>query len=272
MATRLFHVDAFTDVVFAGNPAAVCVLDEGASPSDEWMLGVAAEMNLSETAFVRFAARDGADGDDDGWSLRWFTPKVEVDLCGHATLAAAHVLWSEGIAAADPLCFATRSGHLTAARAGGVIELDFPVLESVAANPPPGLRNALGVEPIAVLRNVHDLLVEVADEVTVRALAPDLEAIAAIDVRAVVVTALSDDPQFDFVSRCFGPRVGINEDPVTGSAHCALAPYWGEKLGKTEMRAYQASARGGSIHVRIEGDRVVLGGTAVTVARGQLVA
>ena len=264
MGAPLYHVDAFTDAPFGGNPAAVVVLGGSADPSAAWMQRVAAEMNLSETAFL--VQQEG------GWSLRWFTPRVEVDLCGHATLASAHVLWSEQLATDEQLPFHTRSGVLTATQVGNQIELDFPALISETVPEPPGLRDALGAEPVATARNVHDLLVELADAATVRALAPDFAAIAGIDVRAVVVTARSDDPAYDFVSRCFAPRVGINEDPVTGSAHCALAQYWGTQLAKMEMRAFQASARGGSMHVRLDGDRVVLTGSAVTITQGELLA
>ncbi|MFA5884088.1 MAG: PhzF family phenazine biosynthesis protein [Acidimicrobiia bacterium] len=270
----LFVVDAFTNEPFRGNPAAVCVLPDGTAPGDAWMLAVAAEMKHSETAFVR---RRAADGD---WDLRWFTPAVEVDLCGHATLASAHVLTTEGFAdPGAPLRFHTRSGVLPARPAGdGRIELDFPALASEptdAAALRAAVADALGAEPIAIARNVHDLLAELADAASVRDLAPDFAAIAAIDTRAVVVTAVSDDPAFDFVSRCFGPRVGIDEDPVTGSAHCALAPYWAPRVGRAELVGRQVSARGGTVHCTLvtdtgDDDRVLLGGTAVTVTRGAL--
>ena len=259
----LFHVDAFENGPFTGNPAAVCVLGADVSPPDAWMAAVAAEMNLSETAFVQ--PREDAD-----WGLRWFTPKVEVDLCGHATLATAHVLWTEGLSKNDCLVFHTRSGVLRAARARDLIELDFPALVNEAVEPPDGLADALGVAPVATSRNVHDLLAERPDAEAVRSLTPDHAAIAEIDARAIVVTARSDDERFDFVSRCFGSRVGIGEDPVTGSAHCALATYWAPRLGRTEFRAYQASARGGALRVTLVGDRVLLGGTAVTIMRGEL--
>jgi PhzF family phenazine biosynthesis protein len=259
----LFHVDAFENGPFTGNPAAVCLLDPDAAPNDAWMAAVAAEMNLSETAFLQVR-------DDGDWDLRWFTPTVEVDLCGHATLASAHVLWTEGRANDQRLAFHTRSGVLTATRATDLIELDFPALENTPVDPPDGLGAALGVVPVATARNVHDLLAELADAATVRTLTPDHAAIADIDARAVVVTARSDDETHDFISRCFGPRVGINEDPVTGSAHCALATYWSERLGRTELHAYQASSRGGELRVTLDGDRVRLGGTAVTVSRGEL--
>jgi predicted PhzF superfamily epimerase YddE/YHI9 len=259
----LFHVDAFENGPFTGNPAAVCVLGADASPADAWMAAIAAEMNLSETAFVR----PREDGD---WDLRWFTPKVEVDLCGHATLATAHVLWTEGRTDAEVMRFHTRSGILAARRAGELVELDFPALVNARVDPPDGLADALGAEPVACARNVHDLLAELPSADAVRSLAPDFAAITAVDARAVVVTARADNDAYDFVSRCFGPRVGINEDPVTGSAHCALATYWAPRLGRTEFRAYQASARGGTVRVTLDGDRVRLGGTAITVARGEL--
>jgi PhzF family phenazine biosynthesis protein len=276
----LFVVDAFTDEPFRGNPAAVCVLpDDGAFPDDGWMLAVAAEMRHSETAFVRRrgSVTSAAAGGSD-WDLRWFTPAVEVDLCGHATLASAHVLATEGFVGPDAsVRFHTRSGMLTAVPTRGGIELDFPALASTPDDDPTlaaVLTAALGADPVAIARNVHDLLVELPDAATVRDLAPDFTAVAALDARAVVVTAASDDPGFDFVSRCFGPRVGIDEDPVTGSAHCALAPYWAPRAGRTALVGRQVSARGGTVHCRLEhgddGDRVRLAGTAVTVAGGHL--
>jgi PhzF family phenazine biosynthesis protein len=262
----LFQVDAFTDEPFGGNPAAVCMLD---APRDErWMLAVAAEMNLSETAFVVAAER--------GFSLRWFTPKVEVELCGHATLATAHVLWETAACSPDsPIRFATASGVLecTVDR-DETVWMDFPALPSEEIAEPDGLAAALGARPVRVARNRHDHLVELADAPTVRALVPDLDAIAAIETRAVVVTALADagNPEgADFVSRCFGPRVGIDEDPVTGSAHCALGPWWAARLGRTELVGHQVSARGGIVRVEVRDDRVRLGGHAVTVTRGELV-
>jgi len=262
----LFQVDAFTDEPFRGNPAAVCILD---APRDEaWMLAVAAEMNLSETAFVVPAERR--------FSLRWFTPKVEVELCGHATLATAHVLWETGARdPEEPIPFATASGILTCTvDRDEAIWMDFPGLPSEEIDEPAGLADALGAAPVWVARNRHDHLVELADAATVRELAPDLGAIAAIETRAVVVTALADagnDEGADFVSRCFGPRVGIDEDPVTGSAHCALGPWWAPRLGRTELVGHQVSARGGIVHVEVRDERVRLGGRAVTVLRGELV-
>jgi PhzF family phenazine biosynthesis protein len=257
---RLLQVDAFTDEPFKGNPAAVCLLDR--EVHDGWMQAVAAEMNLSETAFLR--------PDGDGFGLRWFTPTVEVDLCGHATLASAHALWEEGeVAAGEPIRFATRSGVLTASSRSGEIELDFPATPPEPAEAPPGLLEALGVEPRWVGRSRFDYLVEVGSEQAVRALRPDLERLRAIETRGVIVTA-GGSPPFDVVSRYFAPAYGIDEDPVTGSAHCCLAPFWSDRLGKGELVAYQASRRGGVVRTRLAGDRVVLGGQAVTVLRGEL--
>ena len=258
-------IDAFTDVPFGGNPAAVCLLPAAEPwPSDAWLQNVAREMNLSETAFLTH--RDGGE-----YELRWFTPAVEVALCGHATLASAHFLWESG-ANAPALTFHTRkSGALTAARtSNGEIELDFPAQPAVACAPPYGLLDALGVKAVAVARNPDDLLVEVATAADVRALKPDFAALAPVDCRGVIVTAASDDPRYDFVSRFFAPRAGVNEDPVTGSAHCCLAVWWGERFGKTELTGFQASERGGAVRVRRDGSRVKLIGRAVTVSRGEL--
>jgi PhzF family phenazine biosynthesis protein len=262
MSVELFGVDAFTDVAFGGNPAAVCLLD---SPADaRWMQLVAREMNLSETAFLCREA--------DGFRLRWFTPLVEVDLCGHATLASAHVLYSKGlVAAGDTARFFTRSGLLTATRRGEMIELDFPAKPEVAAEPPENLVAALGLAPRYLGRNAFDYLALYDDEATVRALAPDFSLLRRVAARGVMVTAPSDDPSFHFVSRFFAPAVGVDEDPVTGSAHCCLGPFWAARLATTELRAYQASARGGVLEVRLAGDRVILGGRAVTVLCGDLV-
>lgn len=256
------QIDAFTDRPFAGNPAAVCLLDEQ-RPADR-MQAVAAEMNLSETAFVR------PEGDED-FELRWFTPAIEVDLCGHATLAAAHALWSEGIVPQDrPIRFHTRSGVLTCTTDGKLIELDFPATPADAAEPPAGLLEALGVTPSFVGRSRFDKFVLVESEQTVRSLKPDFARLREVPMRGVIVTSPSADPRFDFVSRYFAPGAGIDEDPVTGSAHCCLGPFWSARLGKTDLTAYQASARGGVVRVRINGDRVILGGQAVTVLRGEL--
>ena len=261
MGLKITQVDAFTDTPFAGNPAAVCLLP---APRDEgWMQSVAREMNLSETAFL---VRVGA-----GYDLRWFTPSVEVALCGHATLASAHVLWEEGhLAAAQQARFHTKSGLLTGDRAGNWIELDFPVKREETAPAPAGLAEALGVAPKYVGRNQFDYLVEIDGEAAVRRLAPNHTALAALPMRGVIVTSRADSPGYDFVSRFFAPGSGVPEDPVTGSAHCALGPYWQARLGKSNFVAYQASPRGGVVRVRVVGERVKLGGKAVTVLRGEL--
>ena len=269
MTRPLFQVDAFADGPFTGNPAAVCLLAEDApEPPARWMQQVAAEMNLAETAFVR----PRPDGDFD---LRWFTPVAEVRLCGHATLASAHVLWEEGRLAPDaPACFHTLSGMLTASRAeasaGATLTLDFPATPTQPTVPPAGLLAALGLEATAVETDGEDYLIELADEAAVRAAAPDMAQLAQVEARGVILTARSDGLDADVVSRFFAPRVGVPEDPVTGSAHCRLAPYWAARLGTTTLRAVQASARGGKLHVELRGDRVRLAGQALTVLRGEL--
>jgi PhzF family phenazine biosynthesis protein len=267
-AWPILQIDAFTDRPFAGNPAGVMLLPEARDA--EWMQLVAREMNLAETAFLV------RRGDGDGWDLRWFTPAVEVDLCGHATLASAHALWTEHGAAEDALRFHTRSGVLTCRRGGPGIEMDFPAEPVVATPAPEHLLEGLGLAdgPYFVGRNRMDWLVEVADDVAVRALTPDFGRLARVAMRGVIVTSLAGpgDVGVDFVSRWFGPPAGVDEDPVTGSAHCALAPYWSARLGRPALVGYQASARGGTVHVRVAGDRVVLGGSAVTVLRGELLA
>jgi PhzF family phenazine biosynthesis protein len=258
---RCFQVDAFTDRPFAGNPAAVCLLNREADTA--WMQAIAAEMNLSETAFVRRL--------DDGFSLRWLTPKVEVDLCGHATLASAHVLWTEGVVTdSEAIRFHTKSGVLTCTRSQDLIELDFPATAPQAVEPPPGLLEALGVDSAIVAKTRFDYLVLLDQERTLRTLSPDFRKLVGLKTRGIIVTARSDDPRFDFVSRFFAPAAGVDEDPVTGSAHCCLAPFWAERLGKTELTGFQASLRGGIVYVRVAGDRVILGGQAVTVWRGEL--
>lgn len=260
MGIPIYQVDAFTAVPFRGNPAAVCVLE--AERHEAWMQSLAAEMNLSETAFL-LPAEGGP------FRLRWFTPRVEVDLCGHATLASAHILWSEDFRpAAEALRFVTRSGELGARRADGWIELDFPALPPVPAEPDPAVVDALGVEPTGYGRAGHFDLVEVASEREVREARPDFARLARLRAPLLVVTSRSAD--WDFVSRCFCVPAGIDEDPVTGSAHCALAPWWAARLGRTEMTGFQASARGGVVRVRHLGARVALGGQAVTVLRGVL--
>jgi PhzF family phenazine biosynthesis protein len=259
---RIFQVDAFAGQPFMGNPATVCLLDRGAD--DEWMQRVAMEMNLSETAFVRLGDPDQAVG------LRWFTPVTEVALCGHATLASAHILFEESLVGHEPIRFSTKSGILTAERSAGAIELDFPASSLEPAEAPAGLVEAIGAVPRAVLRSHPDVLVELGSAQEVRGLRPDLTWLATLPVRGLIVTARGEG-ECDFVSRFFAPAAGIPEDPVTGSAHCALAPFWAERLGKRAMTAFQVSHRGGVVRVRLEGDRVRLGGQAVTVLRGELV-
>ncbi|MFH1374688.1 MAG: PhzF family phenazine biosynthesis protein [bacterium] len=262
MGQRIVQVDSFADRPFAGNPAAVCILD---GPAEEtWMQQVAAEMNLSETAFLY--------PQNDGYNLRWFTPAAEVELCGHATLAAAHVLWEEGHLTSDQSArFQTQSGLLTAKRAGDAIELNFPARLTRPCETPPEVTEALSVEPVYVGRSDLDYLVEVASEKTVRGCQPDFGAILRLSLRGLILTSRGDESRYDFVSRFFAPAMGINEDPVTGAAHCMLGPYWAAKLGKREFSAYQASQRGGEVGVRVEGERVVLSGRAITVMRCELV-
>ena len=259
MAIDIYQVDAFTEKPFGGNPAAVCILPGPADP--EWMQKVARDMNVSETAFLY--------EDKNGYDLRWFTPAVEVEICGHATLASAHILWEEGRAGRDEgIEFYTLSGVLTASIDGGSISLDFPSEPEHETDAPPGLTGSLGVKPVYVGRNRFDYLVEVGTAEEVRALRPDFALLGTIPVRGVMVTSVSDMPGYDFVCRFFGPASGINEDPATGSACCCLGPYWEKKLGKSEFLAYQASGRGGVIGVRVKGERVILKGKAVTVFKG----
>ncbi len=261
MSTDFLQIDAFTQQPFTGNPAAVCVLENPAD--DAWMQNVAQEMNLSETAFLYPEAQD--------WRLRWFTPLTEVDLCGHATLASTHALVTEHEVDPTEIRFHTRSGVLLASSGSdGTITLDFPSDPPASATPPPGLLESLGVDVVAVARGVTDYLVEVADAETVRALNPEMGGLAQVDMRGLMVTARNERAGFDFVSRFFAPGTGVPEDPVTGSAHTTLTPWWSAKLDKTSMRAEQASRRGGVIDVELVGDRVRLTGHAVTVARGQL--
>lgn len=268
MTLPLYLVDAFTDKPFTGNPAAVCLLEQ--PMPDAWMQAVAAEMNLSETAFLLREA--------DRCHLRWFTPTVEVDLCGHATLASAHVLWEAGyLEPHEQARFETRSGLLTAdAAGGGWIELNFPATPPAPADAPPGLLAALGVDSggnrAHVLRSKFDYLVRVDSEEQVRRARPDHAALRTLPVRGVILTAPGESAEADFVSRFFAPGSGIDEDPVTGSAHCALAPYWAAELGKSDFTARQLSVRGGVLRLRLLGDRVAILGQAVTVVRGMLAA
>ena len=261
MSQTIIQVDAFTNKPFSGNPAAVCVMPK---PADEtWMQNVATEMNLSETAFLY--------PQDDGYNLRWFTPAAEVDLCGHATLASAHVLWETGHLSPEAEArFYTKSGLLTAQRKGDWIKMDFPAEPATETPAPPNLADALGVKPVYVGKNRFDYLVEVNSEKTIRTLQPDFTLLKTITSRGVMVTSRATTPGYDFVSRFFAPGVGIDEDPVTGSAHCCLGPFWQARLEKDDFTAYQASPRGGVVRVRLEGNRVKLGGQAVTVLRGEL--
>jgi predicted PhzF superfamily epimerase YddE/YHI9 len=258
-------VDAFTDVPFGGNPAAVCLLD--CWPTDACLQLVAREMNLSETAFL-------VPRSENAFELRWFTPKVEVALCGHATLASAHFLWGSGTTTRDDLTFHTRNSGALAARRlpSGEIEMDFPPRPAIPCEAPPGLIEALGASAVAVGRNSDDYLVEVATEGEVRTLAPDFVRLARTESRGVIVTTKSDDARFDFVSRFFAPAAGIDEDPVTGSAHCCLSEWWGPRLGKDEMTGFQASKRTGVVRVVRANGRVKLIGRAVTITTGHLAA
>ncbi|MFP4228910.1 MAG: PhzF family phenazine biosynthesis protein [Salinivenus sp.] len=269
MPCSLFQVDAFTDTPFAGNPAAVVLLPD--RQSADWMQDVAAEMNLSETAFVRPLA-------GSRYRLRWFTPTDEVDLCGHATLASAHVLWSEGFLAREaPAHFDTASGALTATHGdndAGWITLDFPTDPPSPTDAPAALLDGLGAPtPVYVGRTDRDYLVRLDTATAVRRVSPDMPQLASLDARGVIVTAPADDTAVDFVSRFFAPGVGVPEDPVTGSAHCALGPYWAADTGRTELTGQQASARGGTVRVRLDAphaERIALDGRAVTVLSGRL--
>lgn len=261
MTQSIITVDAFTDQPFAGNPAAVCVLP---APRDEaWMQAVAREMNLSETAFLH--------PENGGYRLRWFTPTVEMPLCGHATLASAHVLWETGTLAPDATArFFTHSGELRATKDGDWLTLDFPTRPVTTQPAPFDVAAALGVPLLNLVANQHQTwLAEIATEEQLRALTPDFAAMRG--VHGVIATCQATTAGYDFMSRFFAPGIGIDEDPVTGAAHCSLAPYWAAKLKKTEMLAYQASPRGGVVRVRLAGERVFLSGQAVTVMRGELV-
>lgn len=270
---RIRIVDAFTDRPFAGNPAGVLILESGPFPDDTWLQRVATEVNLSETAF----AHPLPPGGEADWALRWFTPGTEVDMCGHATLATAHVLRTDGLASGT-IRFAATCGVLGAtAHEDGGLTLDFPTSPLTPVTVPDGIAAALGAVPVSVhdtAAHIGDLVVELADERTVRELAPDLRSLAALSRRGIVVTAAAEDPDsgYDFVSRGFFPGVGIDEDPVTGSAHTALAPFWSARLGRTELTGLQGSARTGLVRTSLRGDRTLLTGHAVTVIDGELLA
>jgi predicted PhzF superfamily epimerase YddE/YHI9 len=258
---KIFHVDAFASQMFGGNPAAVCLVDD--SRDAEWMQRLAREFSVPATAFVRHTPEHR--------ELRWFAPGAELELCGHGTLAAAHVMWESGEVAADePARFETRNGTLTAVRRDGWIELDFPATPDEPATPPPGLAEALRTIPKYVGRSRFDYVVELEDETAVRALRPDFAGLRSIQTRGVIVTSRAEDGHGDFVSRFFAPSVGIDEDHVTGSAHCCLAPFWSRRSGRTRFDARQLSPRGGAMKVTLEGERVRLAGQAVTVMRGEL--
>lgn len=266
MPLSLYQVDAFTETPFAGNPAAVCVLPTARTP--DWMQAVAAEMNLSETAFLQ-RQNDGA------YRLRWFTPTHEVDLCGHATLASAHVLWTEGFLAPDePAHFDTKSGRLTATSEDDWIKMDFPCDPVTPIEPSPELLDGLGVmDPMYVGRGNRDLLIRLSAAERVRKLDPVLSTLKRLDTRGVIVTAPSDRDDADFVSRFFAPGVGVPEDPVTGSAHCTLGPYWADQLDRTHLTGRQVSTRGGTVRMDLEAPdaaRLTLAGQATTVMQASL--
>lgn len=292
---KIYQVDAFAQEKFKGNPAAVCVVPDDfnmqGKAEEQWMQNVGAEMNLSETAFVqklsklikptKLSKNEGVGSDSENtdpvFKLRWFTPKTEVDLCGHATLATAHILWQEGLLKKDQLAkFDTRSGRLEVRLNDSQMTMNFPVDEVTKCKEPVGLEMALGCAVLGVYEAGQDLLVEVADEQTVLALKPSLQQLTLIPVRCTIVTAhvtahvTTQGKSVDFVSRVFGPAVGINEDPVTGSTHCSLTPFWSERLGKTKMKALQLSQRGGALGVELIGDRVAISGQAVTIFKGEL--
>lgn len=260
MRQEITIVDAFTKIPFKGNPAGVCVMK--APMSEDLMRKIAAEVNLSETAFLY--------SENNGFRLRWFTPVAEVDLCGHATLASAHSLWESGITAAPTIQFYTLSGTLTATKTDDGIELDFPVEQLMSAEVPKGLLDAVGGTAIFTGKSAVRYFIELASAEEVRTLKPNFAKIVEYPPARVVVTAQSDDARYDFISRYFAPGIGIPEDPVTGSAHCALASYWAVKFGKTKFSAYQASPRGGELKVELDGSRVRLTGFAKTVLRGTL--
>lgn len=261
MPIDLWLIDAFTDTPFSGNPAGVCLLTQ--PRPDIWMQGVAREMNQAETAFLTKRK--------EGYDLRWFTPTTEVELCGHATLASAHFLWARRkVAAKSKIKFHTRSGVLTAAKQQEWIVLDFPATPPEPCEPPPYLLDAFKAQGSPAFKTKFDYMVVTEQPAKLRALKPDYRLLNAIETRGIIVTAPSDEPGVDFISRFFAPTAGVDEDPVTGSAHCALAPYWAARLGRNELIGRQVSARGGIVRVQNAGARVMLGGKAVTVVKGTL--
>jgi PhzF family phenazine biosynthesis protein len=259
---KTYTVDAFTDKMFSGNPAAVCILEK--ELDDKVMLNIASEMNLSETAFVKKI--------NGGFSLRWFTPKTEVELCGHATLASAHILWQEGILKPDETAVfhTVYKGKLTAKKSGDEIELNFPVNTPFPSEQNKELEKALGIKPVSLSTTDHHYLFELNSEDELKNVTPDFDLLGKLEKYGTIITCRSEKNNLDFISRFFAPKKGINEDPVTGSAHCVLTPYWSSKLDKKTMKAYQASERGGDLTVTLEGDRVLIAGKAVTVLNGSL--
>ena len=258
---KIYTVDSFTGEKFRGNPAGVCLLEQ--DMPDHWMQKVAAEMNLSETAFLL--------KDKDNFKLRWFTPQVEVDLCGHATLASAHILWEQNIWENKKIVFKTKSGDLFAQKENQWIKLNFPLDPPIPCTPPSLLSPALGVEFKDCAKSRFDYLIEVNQEKVLKNLSPNFEMLKQIDARGIMLTCLSENPEYHFVSRCFYPALGINEDPVTGSAHCSLGPYWANKLGKTELNAFQASSRGGQLKLNVLEKRIIISGQAITTMKGELI-
>ena len=258
---KIYQVDSFTKEPFKGNPAGVCILDK---PADEtWMQNVALEMNLSETAFLYEL--------ENGFNLRWFTPTVEVDLCGHATLASAHILWVKGILNFEEEAkFYTKSGQLTAKKKGDLIEMNFPSDLPVEIEVNKKITEALNIKSVYFGKGKFDYIIEISSEDELLKINPNFSALKELTERGVIVTAKSSSPKYDFISRFFAPAAGINEDPVTGSAHCCVGPYWGNKLNKNKLIGYQASKRGGIVSVELKDDRVVLGGNAVTVLEAEL--
>jgi PhzF family phenazine biosynthesis protein len=259
---KMYQVAAFAGAPFTGNPAAVCLLEEWLP--DRLLQNIAAENNLSETAFLV--------GNDSGYELRWFTPKVEVDLCGHATLASAHIIFEALSPGRDlsSVCFQTRSGELWVERRDDMLMMDFPAMPPSECQPPLGLTDALGLAPAVTARVKGFLLCMYDSARQVTCLRPDFAALGRIEADLVIVTAMGDSHNHDFISRAFAPRLGVDEDPVTGSAHCALVPYWSARLGKDRLRAFQASRRGGELYCALDGDRVSIGGRAVTYLVGRI--
>lgn len=261
MTHNLFQVDAFTEEPFKGNPAGVCLLKD--PKPEEWMQGLAAEMNLSETAYLL--------PEEAGWRLRWFTPTTEVDLCGHATLASAKVLFERHPELRQELIkFQTRSGELRARWVQGSVELDFPAMSYRSITVDARLPGILGFQPIGAVFSGNFYLFEALEEAIIHKVKPDIPVLKTLSMPEVIITAKSKEGKLDFVSRFFAPQLGVDEDPVTGSAHCLLTPYWGDKLKKSELDAYQASKRGGYLHLRLVGDRVHILGDAKIIFQAEL--